>query len=147
MITILDQLFFDNANIIYFFYKTSYFNEEVDCTEPSLSVSVPWIEPILNGILIEGHVLDTYAEMNFGVVHLAVVCDRLKQNKNTEFASNKSSSLLKILIQNTQTLQLFSMNHKTESTYNGFKKSKTVRQGSSCLIKRARKQKRFRWSK
>jgi hypothetical protein len=27
------------------FYKTSYLNEEVNCTEPSPSVSVPWIGP------------------------------------------------------------------------------------------------------
>jgi len=32
---------FDNANLIYFFYKTSYLNKEVNHTEPSLSVSVP----------------------------------------------------------------------------------------------------------
>jgi hypothetical protein len=31
---------FDIANIIYFFYKTSYLNEEVNCTVPSPSVSV-----------------------------------------------------------------------------------------------------------
>ncbi len=29
-------------NIIYLCYKTSYLNEEVKCTEPSPSVSVPW---------------------------------------------------------------------------------------------------------
>jgi hypothetical protein len=28
---------FDMANIIYFFTKTSYLNEEVNCTEPSPS--------------------------------------------------------------------------------------------------------------
>jgi hypothetical protein len=33
---------FDIANIIYLFYQTSYLNEEVNCTEPSPSVSVPW---------------------------------------------------------------------------------------------------------
>jgi hypothetical protein len=35
VLTSLDQ-FFDLL-----FYKTSYLNEEVNCTEPSLSVSVP----------------------------------------------------------------------------------------------------------
>ncbi len=34
---------FDIENIIYFFYKTSYLNEEVNCTEPYPSVSVPVI--------------------------------------------------------------------------------------------------------
>ena len=34
---------FDIANIIYYIYKTSYLNEEVKCTEPSPSVSVPWL--------------------------------------------------------------------------------------------------------
>ncbi len=33
---------FDNGNIIYFFYKTSSPNEEVNRTEPSPRVSVPW---------------------------------------------------------------------------------------------------------
>ncbi len=32
---------FDKANNIYFFIKTSYFNEEVKRTEPSRSVRVP----------------------------------------------------------------------------------------------------------
>ncbi len=31
-------------NIIYVCYKTSYLNEEVDCTEPSPYVSVPWVD-------------------------------------------------------------------------------------------------------
>ncbi len=30
-------------NIIYLLYKTSYLNEEANCIEPSLSVSVPWL--------------------------------------------------------------------------------------------------------
>jgi len=29
-------------SIIYLFNTTSYLNEEANCTEPSLSVSVPW---------------------------------------------------------------------------------------------------------
>ncbi len=29
-------------NIIFLFYKTSNLNEEVNCTEPSPSVSIPW---------------------------------------------------------------------------------------------------------
>jgi hypothetical protein len=34
---------FLNKNITYPCYQTSYLNEEVNCTEPSLSVNVPWI--------------------------------------------------------------------------------------------------------
>jgi hypothetical protein len=30
-------------NIIFLFFKTSYLYEEVNCTEPSLSVSIPWL--------------------------------------------------------------------------------------------------------
>jgi hypothetical protein len=33
--------FLNIENIVYFFYKTSYPDEEVNCTEPSPSVSVP----------------------------------------------------------------------------------------------------------
>ncbi len=29
-------------NYIFLFYKTTYFNEEVECNEPTPSVSVPW---------------------------------------------------------------------------------------------------------
>jgi len=36
-----NSYWFINANIIYFFTKTSYLNEEVNRTEPSTSVSVP----------------------------------------------------------------------------------------------------------
>jgi hypothetical protein len=39
-LTSLDQLLLTQQ--ILFFYKTSYLNEEVNCTEPSPSVSVPW---------------------------------------------------------------------------------------------------------
>jgi hypothetical protein len=31
--------------IIFFFYKTTYLNEEVNCTEPSRSVRIPWPVP------------------------------------------------------------------------------------------------------
>jgi hypothetical protein len=37
----LDQLVFILKFLITFFYKTSYLNEEVNCTEPSPSVRVP----------------------------------------------------------------------------------------------------------
>jgi hypothetical protein len=40
VLTSLDQLVFI---LKIFFYNTSYLNEEVTCTEPSASVSVPWI--------------------------------------------------------------------------------------------------------
>jgi len=33
-------------NIIYLCYKTNYLNGEVNCTEPSLSVSVPWCKEL-----------------------------------------------------------------------------------------------------
>jgi hypothetical protein len=41
VLTSLDQLLLI-VDIIYLLYKTSYFNEEVNCTEPSPSVSIPW---------------------------------------------------------------------------------------------------------
>jgi hypothetical protein len=34
-------------NIIYFFYKTTYFIEEVNCTEPFPSVSIPWTNALI----------------------------------------------------------------------------------------------------
>ncbi len=44
VLTSLYKLLFYNENILYilFFHKTSYLNEEVNCTEPSPSVSIPW---------------------------------------------------------------------------------------------------------
>jgi hypothetical protein len=39
----LDQLLFYIENIINLFYKTSYLNEEVNSTEPSPLVSIPWL--------------------------------------------------------------------------------------------------------
>ncbi len=53
--TTLVQLLFISKILFTFFHKTSYLNEEVDCTEPSLSVSVPWFLPLTIG----EHVLDT----------------------------------------------------------------------------------------
>jgi hypothetical protein len=38
----LDQLLFTIPILFTFICKTSYLNEEVDCTKPSPSVSVPW---------------------------------------------------------------------------------------------------------
>jgi hypothetical protein len=44
--TSLSQLFkyssFFHGNIVYLFYETGYLNEEVNCTDPSHSVSIPW---------------------------------------------------------------------------------------------------------
>ncbi len=37
----LDQLLFILKNLFTFFYKTSYFNEEVNCTEPSPKLAFP----------------------------------------------------------------------------------------------------------
>ncbi len=33
-------------NIIKLFFKTSYLNEEVNCTEASSLVSIPWLSPL-----------------------------------------------------------------------------------------------------
>jgi hypothetical protein len=41
-LTSLDQLLLYIENIMYLFTKTSYLYEEVHCTEPSPSVSIPW---------------------------------------------------------------------------------------------------------
>jgi hypothetical protein len=41
LISLDDLLFFEN--FIYLFTKTSYLNEEVNCTDPSPSVSIPWL--------------------------------------------------------------------------------------------------------
>jgi hypothetical protein len=43
----LEQQFLIQKIYIDFFYKTSYLYEEVNCTEPSPSVRVPWLGPIL----------------------------------------------------------------------------------------------------
>jgi hypothetical protein len=40
--TCLNQVHFYIENVIYIFNKTSYFNEEVNRTDPSPSVSIPW---------------------------------------------------------------------------------------------------------
>ncbi len=37
----LDQILLYIEYIIYFFNKTSYLNEEINCTEPAPSVSIP----------------------------------------------------------------------------------------------------------
>jgi hypothetical protein len=42
VLTSLDRLLFKIENIIYLGYKTSYLNEEFNCTEPSPSIGVPW---------------------------------------------------------------------------------------------------------
>jgi hypothetical protein len=41
LLTSLDQLLFILKIIFTFFHKTSYLNEELNCTEPFLSVSIP----------------------------------------------------------------------------------------------------------
>jgi hypothetical protein len=43
-LTSLDQSNFDVENIFYLCYKTSYLNEDVNCTEPSPSDNIPWFE-------------------------------------------------------------------------------------------------------
>jgi hypothetical protein len=43
VVTSLDPAAFDIENIIYSFYRTHYPKEGVYRTEPSLSVSVPWL--------------------------------------------------------------------------------------------------------
>ncbi len=44
VLTGLDQLLFYIEGINYLCYQTSDLNEEVNCTEPSPSVSVPWVD-------------------------------------------------------------------------------------------------------
>jgi hypothetical protein len=61
-----------------------------------------------------------------------------------QIAWNKSSLLLKNTLQNTQTLQLFAMNIKTESIYKSYLKCQAGRIRLSCLIKRDRKHKYFK---
>ncbi len=39
------------------YYKTSYLNEEVSCTEPSPSLSVPWFGWFVNLLIIFGRTL------------------------------------------------------------------------------------------
>ncbi len=56
----------------------------------------------------------------------------LKTNR-IEVVSNKSSLLLKILNQNTQTLQLFTTNIKTKSIYEGHYKCQAARLGLTLL--------------
>jgi hypothetical protein len=43
-LTSLVQLLFYIENMIYPLYKTIYLNEEINCTEPSLSASIPWTD-------------------------------------------------------------------------------------------------------
>jgi len=43
VLTSLDQLLWILKIYIYSFYKTSYLYKEVKCTEPSPSVSIPWL--------------------------------------------------------------------------------------------------------
>ncbi len=38
---LISVIYYINQNIIYIFHKTSYLNEEVKCTQPSPSVSIP----------------------------------------------------------------------------------------------------------
>jgi hypothetical protein len=47
VLTSLDQLIFMLKILFIFFYKTSYFNEEVNCTEPYPSVSIPWYSTLV----------------------------------------------------------------------------------------------------
>jgi len=48
--TNLDQLFY-TENIIYFLYETSCLNDEVNCTEPSYSVSIPCMDAMRSRFL------------------------------------------------------------------------------------------------
>ncbi len=44
LLTSLDYLLFILKILSIFFYKTSFLNEEVNCTAPSLLVSIPWLD-------------------------------------------------------------------------------------------------------
>jgi hypothetical protein len=46
VLTSSDKLLF-KRNYIFLFYKTTYSNEEVNCTEPHPSVRVPWVGTFL----------------------------------------------------------------------------------------------------
>ncbi len=56
--------------LFYFFYKASYLNEEVNCTKPSPSVSIPWPksnEIVLSFLSILSLIINIYGANN---VHL-----------------------------------------------------------------------------
>jgi hypothetical protein len=44
VLTLFKSVAFEITKIIYFFTKTSYYIEEVNCTEPFPSISVPWFK-------------------------------------------------------------------------------------------------------
>ncbi len=54
MLTNLDRLIF-TMKIFHLCYKTRYLNEEVNCTEPSPSVSIPWEKIQLKWIVYIGN--------------------------------------------------------------------------------------------
>ncbi len=46
-----NQLLFIEEIYFFLFYKTSYLNTEVNCTEPSPSVRIPWSDAAFGGSL------------------------------------------------------------------------------------------------
>ncbi len=57
--------------MISFFYKMTYFNEEVTCTELSSIVSIPWLEyPSFSASLIFGNVIVCRIESTFNPLEL-----------------------------------------------------------------------------
>ncbi len=66
---------FSNWNCTFIFYKTTHINEEVNCTEPSLSARVPW--PFISkqtkvGIITKkaksgGHIFSFFSSIKFFV--------------------------------------------------------------------------------
>jgi hypothetical protein len=60
------------------------------------------------------------------------ICKNYTYNE-TEVALIKPSLILNIILQNTQTLQLFTINIKTEIIYKSYKKSSAARLGLRVL--------------
>jgi len=65
VLTSLDKLIFRLKIVFTFFYKTSYLNEEVNCTEPSPSVSIPWFTASLAAVKLSSKII---ARLNFKTI-------------------------------------------------------------------------------
>ncbi len=80
-------------NIIYIFNKTSYLNEEVNCTEPSPSVSVPWPKHQLTALYCQKGFVDLPTAYDY--VLCLVFCNKDKTWKaNGTAASHLLSNVL-----------------------------------------------------
>jgi len=68
LLTTLDYLL-RVLKTLFIFYKTSYTNEEVNCTEPSLSVSILWL--IMGRSKLLGFPKEYHANIN---VRIRLIC-------------------------------------------------------------------------